>query len=629
MEMYKSLNKSGYFILEIQVSKGRKLKSRVILITIGILIILSTILASCANATSTATPSSQSGTPQQTTTLASQPATSVTTTTPPATTTVNTTNWWDKFGTPQYGGTLNIRLGQFDYSIWDPQDPRSGAYNLAYEPLFAYSWTTSPKVHPFQGEFVEPQYYEGLLATGWDQVDPTDIIVHIRQGVHYLDKPPLNGREFTADDVVYSWDRLLGNGDGFTQPIPFYAGLTPSIDHVEKVDKYTVKFVLKSPGYFALDQVLAGTSFVFSAMAPKELIDQKLQNNWKDVNGTGPWMVSNVQSNVVCTYTKNPAYWGTDERYPQNKVPYFDKLSFINIPDMSTAIAALTTGKVDIVADPRDHASYSQATSLKKNDPDIQQFYWPQAGPSIEMRVDTKPFNDIKVRQALEMSIDRAAIAKSHYGGLVDGTPCGLESPLDKGWVTPYSQWPADLQAIYSYNPDQAKTLLSQAGCPNGFNTDIVASTTDDIELLQIIQSEFKDVGVNMAIKTYDMPTEMGITHSGKFDAMVYGGTSGELNGPIIDMASRTTAQEKNNNDTFNSDSKYDALYQAIVNAPDLASAQKATIAADMYDIQQCWSVNTFDIVVPELFAPNLEGYSGQAIDARLDYMYARLWKSQ
>ena len=90
----------------------------------------------------------------------------------------------------------------------------------------------------------------------------------------------------------------------------------------------------------------------------------------------------------------------------------------------------------------------------------------------IDLRVDKAPFTDIRVRKALQMAIDLDTIAKTYYGGTTDGTPYGLLGPAQMGWYTPFDEWPADVKAGYTYNPEGAN-LFNAEGLPaSPFRTD-------------------------------------------------------------------------------------------------------------------------------------------------------------
>ena len=113
---------------------------------------------------------------------------------------------------------------------------------------------------------------------------------------------------------------------------------------------------------------------------------------------------------VSATLVKNPNYWGHDERYPQNKLPYVDGVKYLIIPDEAKAIEALRAGKIDIV----DQISPVQAQAMQKTNPEILQITHPDANAeAIEPRNDMAPFNDIRVRKAMQMAIDLPSIAKN------------------------------------------------------------------------------------------------------------------------------------------------------------------------------------------------------------------------
>ena len=118
-------------------------------------------------------------------------------------------------------------------------------------------------------------------------------------------------------------------------------------------------------------------------------------------------------------------------------------------------------------------------------------------------RVDKAPFNNQKVREALQKAIDLQSIATNYYGGTCSADPQSLTSSDLKGWGFPYDQWPQSLKDQYSYDPTAAKALLAAAGFPNGFTTDCVADSSGDLNLLEIVQSDFAAIGVKMSIQAW------------------------------------------------------------------------------------------------------------------------------
>ena len=130
-----------------------------------------------------------------------------------------TGKWWDKLGQPQYGGIITIRYMN-DIANFDPYFSRliTTIQSAYMEKLFAYDWTLDPSVYGYPGQFCPNQYVRGFLATSWEFTDPSTIVIHLRQGVHWQNIAPVNGREFVASDVAFHYNRLCGLGDGYTKP---------------------------------------------------------------------------------------------------------------------------------------------------------------------------------------------------------------------------------------------------------------------------------------------------------------------------------------------------------------------------------------------------------------------------
>ena len=328
--------------------------------------------------------------------------------------------------------------------------------------------------------------------------------MHVRQGVHWQNIAPANGREFTADDIVYHFNRMLGIGGGFTTMDPYWVAATAwaTVKSISATDKYTVvmKWTVPNEEYIYEEMMAPGCA---TSIENPEAVKQ-----WGDLNdpkhaiGTGPFICTEFVSGSSLTMSRNPNYWGYDERYPKNQLPYVDKLNFLIIPDLATALAALRTGKVDVM----DNVPNTQVQSVAKSNPEILQVAVNASAATytVDPRNDLKPFSDIRVRQALQLAIDLPTIAKTYYNGKCSPDPSTATSNYMAGWGYPYSQWPQDLKDQYAYNPTQAKQLLSDAGYPNGFNTDCVADNSSDLDLLQIVKSYFAAIGVNMTIQTMD-----------------------------------------------------------------------------------------------------------------------------
>jgi peptide/nickel transport system substrate-binding protein len=596
------------------------MKRKVIWAMLSFIMALSLVLSACAKE---ATPTPTATTPKPTA-LTPTATTSAPIATAPAPTTTQA-NWWDKFGEPKYGGTLTVRVDQVHTASIEPLDWMGRKFQSWLDWFTSPGWLLDRNEWAFKSNYIPTEYCTGLLAERWEQTDPTTVTVYIRKGVHWQDKPPVNGREFTADDVVYNYDRMLGTGSGFTQPDPVSSGSLTTIERVVATDKYTVQFKLKEPSAFAMSQVLTGGWKNMYAPESAQLEGGHMED-WANAVGTGPFILTDYVSSVSLVLSKNPNYWGYDERHPENQLPYIDTLKYIAIEDMTTSLAAMRTGKIDLIAD-QNTATWQQVQSLAKTNPEISVGWWPSSGPSVQMRCDHAPFTDIKVRKALQMAIDRQAMAKTNYGGTVDGKPAGVMHPMYTGWCTPYDQWPQDLKDEYSYNPTKAKALLTEAGYPNGFKTSCVASNIFDLQLLQVIKDEFKDIGVDMDISAMDMPTFDAFVKSGKHDQLAYARDTGYAGEPSENIQSLTTGNRRNY--TYNNDSHYDELYNKMLNAPSIDEAKKLSVEADMYALRQHWTVYVCTLSCPwALWQPWVKGYSGEVV-LEGNPILARLWIDQ
>jgi peptide/nickel transport system substrate-binding protein len=608
------------------------------------LLTFSLILSACAEQ---ATPTPTATTPKPT---ATTPASTATTPKPTATTPAPTATtpaapaqakWWDKWGQPQYGGTITRRAE--DTSLYlDPGIIFGEGCQLWLEKLFCPDLTVDRSIWSFAAQWIPPEYFTGLLAESWEQTDPQTITVHLHQGVHWQNKAPVNGREFTTDDVVYNFDRMLGTGSGFTEPNMFFGGNLSIIDRAVAVDKYTFQIKLKSPTALAMDTLMNNE---FGMIPPEwgEMVGAPVMpgppgappgggapaggaaEDWTAVIGTGPWILTDVVQGTSLTYSKNPDYWGHDPRYPQNQLPYADTLKQVAIKDMATALAALRTGKIDLIID-RGGPTLQQVQSLARTNPEIQQSAWPMDGYTLTFRCDREPFTDIRVRKALQLAVDLKTIAKTYYMGTVDGTPVGIMHPIFKGWSTPYDQWPQALKDEYSYNPTKAKQLLADAGYPNGFKTNIVGATSDS-EILQIVKSYFNDVGVDMDIRIMDMVALRPFTAAGKHDQMSTTSEAGMTQGPLFNMRKRTTGF--NENTSYNNDPKFDAMFAQFTATSSLDEAKEIVREMDLYALEQHWAVNLFPYNNPVVWQPWIKGYTGEFIGFPYTFYYARMWIDQ
>ena len=524
----------------------------------------------------------------------------------------NKGNWWDKLGKPQYGGELVIRSSRNIVNF----DPYFGAglvhLTTAWmERLVADDWMLDPEIFDYKPLWHPSLYLKGQLAEGWEFTDPSTYVVHLRKGIHWQDISPAMGREFDADDVVFHFNRLYGLGGGFTKPSPFHESINAFQDliSVTASDRYTVIFKFKSSNPEFIMESLHEVNLGLNLENPDAVKKWGDVRDWRHAIGTGPYILKNFVPNSSASLIKNTNYWGYDERYPQNKLPYIDTIKYLMIPDDTTALSAMCMGKIDII----DCVSPVQAKAIRKTNPEILQILTPLPPTvSLDPRIDVAPFNDIRVRKAMQMAIDLPTIAKTYYQGLVEPYPDTLTSRYMKGWGFPYEDWPQDLKDEYMYNPMEAKRLLADAGYPKGFKTNVVADIAGDMDLLNIIKSYFAQVSIDMEIRPMETNDWTAFVMARKHDQLVHhpAGHLGHTSSPLRDLNRFQTGSA--NNYGMVSDPIFDALYAQAKAATNLDEVLRIFRDANEYVARQHIAISVLQPMAYSLCQPWVKGFNAQ-----------------
>jgi peptide/nickel transport system substrate-binding protein len=368
---------------------------------------------------------------------------------------------------------------------------------LAYNRLLRYPYADEAKGNA-------DLTLKGDLAESWEgSADFKTWTFKLRQGVKWHNVPPLKGRELVAEDVKYCYEAYAKEG---VQSFTFR-----EIDGMETPDKYTIRIHLKTPNTMFPQNVAEPVTVIFAREVLEEDGDLK-----KRMIGTGPFILEENERKVRAVLARNPDYF-------EKGFPYIDEYRILSTPDAATRRAAFRTGQSDWLG----LQSLSDVDTILKTNPKtvVQENTTVLAPFGLTLSQDRPPFNDVRVRRAISMAIDRQKQADTIYEGH------GI-----LGWGVPYIYWSdelptaADLGSYWQYRPEEAKKLLAEAGHPNGFATTLFyyeyfPQMTSQIQLVQ--QDLKRNLNIELKITKQDYTTYFGRYAEGKWEGTAWGFQTG------------------------------------------------------------------------------------------------------
>jgi peptide/nickel transport system substrate-binding protein len=356
------------------------------------------------------------------------------------------------------------------------------------------------------------------LATEWSTPDDHTFVFKLRQGVKFHD-----GSEVTADDVKWG---IEAQAD---PPAPGIKVQYPAkITSVDAVDKYTVRISMSGPdpsvvGYFAWQR--------YSPVTPKNIYDKV--NVLTQGIGTGPYKLVEFVPNDRVVYTRNPDFWNKD-------LPLIDELTLKVLPDEQARVAALRSGAIDGATFTPDVA---KTMANDRNLTVLKGLYAAHKEIQFVLKDPKNPWNDIRVRQAMNHAINRQDIIDKVFGG--DAVYSSLIPPGYGDWPLPE----ADLKVNYlKYDVDKAKSLLQQAGLGTGFEIELqtISAPRFYVQAAEVVAEHWKAVG----IKANVVPLEIGTFAKNNADGTFAGhltarGMRGDPNGFVTEFNPKTPTFEK------------------------------------------------------------------------------------
>ena len=244
--------------------------------------------------------------------------------------------------------------------------------------------------------------------------------------------------------------------------------------------------------------------------------------------------------------------------------------------------------------------------------------------------VSKPPFDDIRVRRAMQMALDLETINDSYFQGYGSTTPMGMTSV--GGFFIPFEEWPQEVKNAYTYDPEGAEELLDEAGYPRGsdgirFKFALLRSSAQsDLSYDQLVASYWREIGVDMEIEIVDRPVVQAAIGARDFD--MTGTRAAGVADPILSVGTLTS--ESQWNAVASNDPVYDGLYETALAAGTYEEQKQILIEMDMHVIRNHWVIWGPDTPLFHVTQPWIKGYNGEAGIGALKFpIFARLWIDQ
>jgi peptide/nickel transport system substrate-binding protein len=329
------------------------------------------------------------------------------------------------------------------------------------------------------------------LAESWEQPDDVSYVFHLRRDVKFH-----SGRQMTAEDVKYSFERILDPNLGALGNSASYAG---NIESVEALDDYTVRIRQKSVNA----PFLASLSSSYCAVVDREAVEANGGSLLRADGGTGPYTLGQwIPDNMVSVH-RFPGYFSSG-------LPKTETIEFYIMTDSSARLAALRTGSVDIIA------ADTSMIPLVARDANINTISY-QSWNYSALFLNTKlpQLQDPRVRQAISLALNRREIIDIAYNGEADIS----------GFVpASMGHWAVDVRnhPLYQQNLTRARQLMTEAGYPNGFEVTITVGLLDSLrDIGTVAQQELAAIGIRASVVNKENAEYVALWTAHDFEIMV------------------------------------------------------------------------------------------------------------
>ncbi len=511
---------------------------------------------------------------------------------------------------PKTGGLAKVLL-RADPPGWDMMKVTGGYNDLrqAHNAVFSML-LNSPTTEDIP--LCESRIVPDAIQT-WKWVNDNLLEMKLREGMKFQNKAPVNGRDVTADDVVFSFNRAF-----FQVPIRAIPTVAAHVTKIEAVDRYTVRFTTDQPLPALIPTGLA-SQYGANILAKESAGPSGTWDN-PDTSyiGSGPFEFAGYRPGVKISLKKFANYW-------KPGLPYVDAVDYLIIPDQSTRVALLRSGQVDLW--PHEIPS-AVAADIRSRNPKIEL----QSCPTLTgfgflwmaQYGDKNPFLDVRVRRAVSMAIDRETFIKTILQGQGVAAPY---APAVDPLFARMSDYPAELKKYLVYNPTEAKKLLAEAGYPNGFKTSIEVTAqygSPHNEMVEAMAAMLPQVGIDVTIKWTEYVLWLERGTMAKWEGMRFGKLNFE--DPFAYLSRFHSKASVGENKSLVRDPEMDKLVDELGRTVDLDKQIDVAKRIQFRIADQAWVVQVPQPLDYSAANPWLKGFRRNGIAQKSSPWLEKIW---
>lgn len=385
--------------------------------------------------------------------------------------------------TPRYGGVLNVRIATDPFSFDPPLNGNAipSVFGSAYESLLSFK--NGPDVG-YAEHILTPE-----LAERWEvSPDARSFTFHLRQGVKFANLPPVNGREVTSADVQWTYEYWSRTGRFSDRKFPKsqFDWMLEGLEGVAVPDAYTAVVRFKEP----FTPVLTYAATDALPIVPREIYEQD-GDLVRTMVGSGPFQLDTQasQRGARWVWKKNPDYWQRDR-------PFLDEVRALVIPDDAAGTAAFQAKRLDMLGGNNQPIPPTAVEDIKRGNPAAVLAEALRNRPThVYLNTAVPPLNDVRVRRAISLAIDRDEYLRVMEGGKGGWALAGALSDL-------FTQ--EEVKQILRHDPAEARRLMREAGA-EGLEVEVMFPADREQEYVtnaELLQAQLKKSGINSVLKS-------------------------------------------------------------------------------------------------------------------------------